>query len=41
MKKLNFLETVGLVSLVFPVALGATVGVLMLTGQVKVYREHN
>lgn len=39
MKRLNFLETVGVITLGLPVAFAALVGVSVLTGYVKIYKE--
>lgn len=39
MRRLNFLETVGLAALAFPFVAAATVGGLLITGTVRFYRE--
>lgn len=39
MKRLNFLETVGVVTLGLPLVFAAAVGVSVLTGYVKIYKE--
>lgn len=39
MRRLNFLETVGLDALAFPFVAAATVGGLLITGTVRLYRE--
>lgn len=38
-RRLNFLETAGVVALALPVLSAAAVGVLLLTGTVRIYRE--
>lgn len=39
MSRLNFLEATGVVALTLPILSAAAVGVLLLTGTVRVYRE--
>lgn len=39
MTRLNFLETTGVVALAVPTLAFATLGVLILTGTVRIYRE--
>lgn len=39
MRRLNFLEAVGLATLAFPFVAAAAVGGLLITGTIRLYRE--